>query len=231
MTSRGIECPVCSVWHAIDLPDITLFPPNYAVRDILTRQNVLQSDSDSLPTDKCVVCKEAPATMVCIDCQPGSQTKFCQKCEEKEHNRGFAPVRRHRRYPNDQVPWPAVTIYCSHHRGYKATLYSESLHEFACDEVCTSEPDWPSRSAQFEPMSEAVKRLRVQAQGLSVKSKNAVMKLRRAKKSIRHEITALEPTALRVKEEVIAQFTELMDVLQERKQKLDALVKEEVYML
>lgn len=226
---KGIECPVCSVYHQIDLPDVTQFPPNYAIFEILTQQNLLRSDLNTgLPTDMCEACTTSPVTMVCIDCQPGSQIKFCKLCEEKEHNREFEPVRRHRRYPKGQVPKHTMAIFCSRHRNNKAALFSESLNEFACNEACTNEPEWYIRSTQFEPISDAVKRLRAQAQGLIKKSRKVVSRLAEMKTMISQEINALGPTAINVKANILTIFTELLDIIQQRRENLVTLVEEEV---
>lgn len=236
MTGRGVECPMCSLYHQIDLPDVTLFPPNYALLDIFAKtENNFQSatGTNTIQSDAmCEVCMVAPATMVCVDCKPSSQIKFCKTCEYQEHNRGFYPVETHKRYLKDQVPQRSVIgtikLCCSRHKGNEAIYFSESLNEFACVEICTKEPEWYIRSTQFEKISDAVKRLREKAQMLSNKSKSNVVALREAKETIVHEISCLEPTVMQVKKDVLETFTELLDTIQQRRQTLLTLVTEEV---
>ena len=198
MTGKGIKCPVCNANHPLDPPDVTQLPPNYAVLVLL--RSLAQKGVNTIPPDAplCEVCSKAPATLVCIDCQPGSQFKFCKSCEQVEHNRPFEPVRRHRRYPKDQVPQKALAMFCTRHKSIEATHFSESTREFACTQ-CIGEQEKHNGAIQFELISDTVKRLRVQAKKLSVNSREIVGKLGEATARLDTIINELGPAEFRSK--------------------------------
>lgn len=224
MTTKGMKCPVCSKWHNLQRPDVMQLPPNYAVMEIVKHQ-VEPVENQATAQPKCEACKEVSATVVCLDCFPGSQFLFCDGCDSKEHNRPFAPVRRHRRFPIDNPP-PAHII-CTRHRGNRAIMFSVNLNQFACEE-CKQSPDWISRADQFEPVQEVVRRWRTQAQKLNQYSRDVVDKLTGSKRSLSRIIHELNPSASTAKSQIQKTFGELMDIIQERQQNLLKYVEEEV---
>lgn len=224
MTTRGIKCPVCSKWHNMERPDVQQLPPNYAVMEIV-KDYVEPVENQATKQPKCDACNEKPASVVCLDCSPGSQFVFCEGCDSSEHNRPFAPVRRHRRFPIDKPP-PAHII-CTVHRSNQATLYSVSLSQFACDE-CKLSQDWVTRGPQFEPLHEAVRRLRTQTQKLNQYSRDVIDRLTGSNRTLSTIIHDLGPSASTAKSQIQKTFGEVMDIIQERQQNLLKYVEDEV---
>ena len=226
LTSRGVKCPICSIEHPLSSPDVSQIPVNYAVLEIL--RNIVGTSKDQ-PSDentpRCGVCNQKNAQVVCIDCQPGVKFLFCHPCDQQEHNRDFKPVQGHRRYPIDRVPAPVFT--CSRHRDKQATLYSENLQEFACEE-CKRAPDWLTRSTMFVPIPDALNRLRSHTQKLNIYSLNVMSQLKDAKHKMKRIIDGLDPSASKAKLEIQTKFGGIVDLIQSRQQQLLDYVENEV---
>lgn len=223
-----MRCPICSVEHQLPAPDVAGIPVNYAVLEIIrsiTGANKDQSDDEDESKPLCQVCNEKYAQVACIDCQPGVKFLFCHRCDQYEHNRPFKPVQGHRRYPSDKVP---IAMYvCSRHRDKQATLYSESLFEFACEE-CKRAPDWLSRSTVFDLIPEALKRLRSHSQKLNIYSLNVISQLKDAKHKMKRIIEGLDPSASKAKQDIQTKFGAVMDLIQARQQELLDYIENEV---
>ena len=229
MTSRGVKCPICGLLHSLPSPDVILLPINYAVQDITkTIAKKEQSDIDEqLDLPPCYVCQSYPATKICIDCDPGNHFKFCEKCDNDEHNRPFGPAQRHRRFPIDAgAPIPSNNCICSRHP-HIATFYSESLDEFACS-VCASEDDWQVRSPHFKLVVEVTKNMRAKAQKLTKHTNDMVKKMTMSKHQLKTIISDLEPASMEVKRNIAKTFSQMIDALQERQKILLADVDYEV---
>ena len=213
--------------HPLPLPDVSQIPVNYAVLEIL--RNITETTRDQPEdenTPRCGVCNLRTAQVVCIDCQPGMKFQFCHQCDQSEHNRPFKPVQGHRRYPIDRVPAPVFI--CSHHRDKQATLYSENIHEFACEE-CKRAPNWLTRSTMFVPIPDALKRLRSHSQKLNIYSLNVMSQLKEAKHKMKHIIDGLDPSSSKAKMEIQTKFGAIVDLIQSRQQQLLDYVENEVY--
>ena len=221
LTPRGVKCPVCSKLHPLSSPDVTLLPVNYAVQQII----MSTSNSSTAGEEQCAVCKAEIATIICIDCSPGDHFKFCAKCDFEEHNRPFGPVQRHKRFPIDDVP-PLAHMTCPRH-SVPATLYSESLDEFACNS-CTRASDWSSRSPFFEPYPNAAKKMRNKVQRMTKYTNDVTKRLTGAKLNLEAIIGDLEPGSMEVKASITRTFSRCIDVLQERQRVLLANVDDEV---
>ncbi len=230
MTPRGIKCPMCSATHSLPRTDVTLVPINYAVQDIV--KNVAGSEQKKVSTKmevpSCGVCKVNPAVSICIDCDPGKQFKFCGKCDTEEHTRPFGPAQRHRRFLIDQ-PHDFVTAYmsCSRHTQMTASLYSESLNEFACS-LCTTEEDWSLRSVKFDLIADAAKRMRVKVQRLTVYTNDTVMRMGEFLHNLDEMMKNLEPSSMTVKADISRKFSMFIEILQERQRTLLSFVEVEV---
>lgn len=228
MTSRGVKCPMCNMMHTLSSPDVMLLPINYAVQDIL--KNI--SDDDKLidsqqpERPRCGVCPK-PATIVCVDCEPGSHFHFCVMCDKEEHLRPFGPVQRHRRFPSDKAPVIGTFTGCVRHPNVTVALYSETLNEFACS-VCISEEDWPSKGIHFEPLGQATKKLQGRVQKLSKHTQDILNRLNVSKQMLEDILTNLEPASINVKAEINTRFSSLIEALQERQKILLAIVDVEV---
>ena len=218
MTPKGVKCPMCTSVHPLDQPNVLHLPPHYAVMQILKiSDDCADPEVRSLPEPDCEYCKQMPAEKVCIDCNPGSQVKFCVQCDSEWHNRPFAPVQRHRRYPINQLP--TLTPTCSSHRSNEATLYSLRLNQFACNE-CTASPDWDLKQQEFEPIEQAVRRLRTRAQRLNQYSQEVVGRLSQSEIKISQIVFELAPSVTTTKNEIQATFSNIIDAIQKRQQTL-----------
>ena len=218
MTPKGAKCPVCNNVHPLDQPNVMQLPPNYAVMQILkTSDDSASPEVQTLPKPDCEYCKKNPAEKVCIDCSPGAQVKFCVQCDSEWHNRPFPPVQRHRRYPINQLP--TLTPTCSTHRSNEATLYSFQLNEFACSECSASSV---LKHQQFEPIQQAVLKLRSRAQRLNQYSQEVIGRLSQSEVKIGQIVFELAPSVTTAKNEIQATFSNIIDAIQERQQ---ALVK------
>ena len=216
ITPRGVTCPMCNTLHPLPNPDVALLPINYAVQDII------QANSNPPPVDveQCDVCSTSAAKMICIDCQPGSQFKFCENCDKKEHSRPFPPVQRHRRFPIDpSTSHASSTVTCLRHATIAATLYSQSLHEFACS-TCTMDADWESRSLLFESCASAAQKMRYKVQKMTKYTNEVTKRLTGARQDLESIMKELEPKSLSVKADITRTFTQCIDKLQERQRVL-----------
>lgn len=225
---RSIKCPVCNRVHRLPKSNILELSPNYAVLQLAkTEEEGMQR---IIPQTKplCEYCLTKPATMVCVDCNPGGEhVKFCNECEIKEHNRSFRPVQRHKRFPIDQVPVESFRIICSTHHSKTATMYSVGLNQFACEE-CTVAQDWSTRHHHFEPIDKALRRLRTEAQRLNQYSKDVLTSLASAESELSSIVYELEPAASNAKIQIQTTFSEILSAIQERQQRLLKYVEEEV---
>lgn len=226
MTSRGVSCPVCNRFHTLSAPDVMLLPINYAVLDIVKNIDT-QGQQSEVQAPLCGVCKTSPATVICVDCEPGSLYNFCDTCDAGEHARPFGPAQRHKRFPIDDPPIPGSSGFCSRHTMVAATLYSDNLDEFAC-QVCEQEADWTSRIAHFEPISETAQRLRMNVKKLTKYTNDIIIKLRDSKQNLDTIVTDLEPGAVAVKANITKTFSKCVEILQDRQKTLLANVDVEV---
>ena len=218
MTPKGPKCPVCSKVHPLDQPNVLHLPPNYAVMQILkTSKDSADPEIRSLPEPDCEYCKTNPAEKVCIDCSPGAQVKFCVQCDSEWHNRPFPPVQRHRRYPVNQLPTLKLT--CSTHRSNEATCYSLKLNQFACNE-CSASPEWVLNQHEFEPIQQAVLKLRSRAQRLNQYSQEVIGRLSQSEVKIGQIVFELSPSATTAKNEIQATFNDIIKAIQKRQQSL-----------
>ena len=218
MTPKGAKCPVCNNVDPLDQPNVLHLPPNYAVMQILkTSKDSAEPEVRSLPEPDCEYCKKNPAEKVCIDCSPGAQVKFCVQCDSEWHYRPFASVQRHRRYPINQLP--TLTPTCSTHRSNEATLYSLKLNQFACNE-CSASPEWVLNQHEFEPIQQAVLKLRSRAQRLNQYSQEVIGRLSQSEVKIGQIVFELAPSVTTAKNEIQMTFNNLIIAIQERQQAL-----------
>lgn len=224
---------MCNRLHPLSTPDVMLLPINYAVQDIVknismneqTDQDDEIKDGQELPP--CGVCAANSAAVVCIDCDPGNQFKFCEKCDRDEHTRPFGPAQRHRRFPIDIAPIPNSSICCSRHSMVTASLYSEDLNEFACH-LCKLDEDWQPLIQHFDPISEVTKKLRGKVQKLMKYTNDATKKITESRLNLETIINDLEPGSMEVKANITKVFSMCVEVLQERQRTLLANVEVEV---
>lgn len=218
---------MCNRPHDLPNPDVMLLPINYAVQEILktvSTKDVVERQPPELPP--CGVCRN-PATVICVDCEPGARFNFCVKCDHEEHGRPFGPVQRHRRFPIDRAPCPNIYAGCPRHPSVTASFFSESLNEFACN-VCITEEDWVSRSSQFDLVVEATKRLQGKVQKLNKHTTDIIRRINGSKLTLETILSNLEPTTMEVKADITTRFSKLIEVLQERQRMLLANVEVEV---
>lgn len=232
ITPRGVPCPVCSRLHPLDNPDVMLLPVNHAVQEIM-KNLASQDQQDSIVKEEqqrelpsCGVCGTRSATVVCIDCDPGNQFKFCEACDRDEHMRPFGPAQRHKRFPVDKVP-PNALMYCKRHPRVTATLYSETTNEFACN-MCQMEEDWQGRAPLFQLISECTKKMRGKVQKMTKYTNDVVKKLSESKLNLETIMNNLEPGSMTVKANITRTFSKCIEVLQERQRILLANVDVEV---
>lgn len=199
-----------------------LLPINYAVQEIMKNLSATSND-DQDPANElvatCGVCNLNPATVVCVDCDPGKHFRFCAGCDHDEHSRPFGPVMRHKRYPLGEAPAPPSTMFCSRHPQEAASLYSEASNEFACS-TCQLEGDWSGRAATFELVVEATKRMRVKVQKLTKYINVRSKELSDSKQNLETILNSLEPASMTVKANITRTFSKLTEILQERQRKL-----------
>ncbi len=220
MTSRGVKCPMCNLFHTLSSPDVTLLPINYAVQEIL--KNNISTGEDNLVDSQelmpelppCGVCK-LPSSIICVDCMPGNHFHFCVKCDLEEHGRPFGPVQRHRRFPYDKAPGVGSLATCVRHPGVSVLFYSESLNEFACN-MCVAGEYWAANGSQFEAVSIATKKLQGHIRKLSKHTHDIIKRLAMSKQSLEEILNNLEPSAINVKADITARFSALIEALEER---------------
>ena len=220
LSSRGVPCPMCSRLHPLTNPDVMLLPINYAVQDIMKNISSREQNSILKQVATCGVCNLQPATVVCVDCDPGKHFNFCTKCDQEEHTRPFGPAQRHKRFDIDKVPTvPSTYIHCPRHLRVTALFYSESTNEFACN-MCHMEEDWPSRSSQFEHINEITKRMRVKVQRWTKYTNDMTKQLSDSKQMLETILNSLEPGSMAVKANITKTFSQCIEILQERQRKL-----------
>ena len=226
MTAKGVKCPICSTWHEVNRPDVTQLPPNITIIEILMeKMENMQAPVSVQPL--CGVCSINPATIACIDCQPGTPFKFCEDCDNREHNRNFGPVHRHRRFPADRVPVTSSFVCCSRHRTNKAVFFSEKHNEFACN-TCESQSDWQIRREHFKVVSSSAQMVRSKLQTLNQSTRDIIGKLAESKLRLEGIIHELGPSASTAKTQIATKFGEIVHQIQSRKQKLLDTVEKEV---
>lgn len=224
MTTRGVSCPVCNRFHHLSSPDVMQLPINFAVLDLV--KSVAQNRA-VLP-DVCAVCKETAASVICVDCVPGTHFKFCDKCDRGEHMRGFGPAQRHKRFPIDDPPALDPSIFCPRHTGVAVNLYSRDYAEFACH-LCQQDDNWvQSHAMHFEPIHEVSGKLHERVKRLTKYSNDIVQKLKESGQNLETIDNELEPGAMRVKTQITETFTKCVELLQERQRTLLANVDIEV---
>ena len=225
MTTRGVSCPVCSRFHQLPAPDVMMLPMNHAVLEIV--KSMAKGEIAQQP-DICAVCDKIAATVICVDCLPGTQFKFCDKCDRDEHMRNFGPARRHKRYPIDDPPSPNIDTFCPRHTSVAATLYSCTLAEFGCH-LCQQDPNWvQSHAMHFEPVHEVTEKLQGRVKKLTKYSNDMVVKLKESKQNLETIENGLEPSAMDVRTQITETFTRCVELLQERQRTLLANVDIEV---
>ena len=153
---------------------------------------------------------------------------FCGACIKTEHERGFDPVARHRRMLMAEVNNPHSTS-CAYHPRNRATLYSITLQQFACNE-CDSRSEFAEMKDKFEPIDIAVKKLRSQAKGMVQYSQDILAKLNLTLVDISANNAELGPAVERTKNQIQAKFSEIMEIINERQQTLMKHVQTEVCM-
>lgn len=229
MSSRGVPCAMCSRLHPLSSPDVMLLPINYAVQDIMKNFSSQEQEEQNSIRDQpelppCGVCQTNSATVVCVDCDPGNYFKFCGTCDHNEHTRPFGPAQRHKRFPIDQAPVPGSSIYCSRHSQVIATLYSESLNEFACN-MCVVADD---HAHHYEPITEATLKIRAKVKKLTKYTNDMTKQLSDSKQNLEMIMNRLEPDSMTVKTMISKTFSRCVEVLQERQRMLLANVEVEV---
>lgn len=175
----------------------------------------------------CGVCGKNSATVICVDCEPGSHFRFCDKCDTDEHNRPFGPAQRHKRFPIDQAPNPGSYIFCSRHPRVTASLYSEALNEFACS-ICQTDSDWVTRVLQFVLISDCTKKMRLKVQNFTKYTNDMNKKLSESKQNLETIMNNLEPVSMSVQANITKTFSDCIEVLQERQRTLLLNVEIEV---
>lgn len=220
---------MCNRVHHLPSPDVMLLPINYAVQDIVKNISTEEQGNigEQLEVPMCGVCDTNPATTVCIDCDPGNHFRFCYACDREEHTRPFGPAQRHKRFPIDKAPVPPSSSFCSRHAMVNATLYSESLCEFAC-QMCQMDEDWQSRAANFDLVPEVNKTLRIKVQKLTKYTSDMTKRMGESKLNLETIMNDLEPGSMAVKANITRTFSRCVEVLQERQRTLLANVEVEV---
>ena len=227
----GVKCAFCASLHELPRPDVELIPINHAVLEIIKI-----SDSKKVENDKvkdvgpqceykganCV----GSANWVCFDCNPTTNTMFCEPCVKTEHERGFEPVARHRRMLMAQVSNPH-TASCPYHPKNRATLYSVKLQQFACIE-CDTRPEFAEQKDLFELISDAVQRLRSQSKRMVTYSQEILARLNISLVSISANNSDLGPSVELTKNQIEEKFSEIREIILERQQTLMTHVQSEV---
>ena len=222
----GVKCAFCNSLHELSRPDPKLIPINHAVLEIIKiRDVVIVEDVGPQCEYKGVNCVEN-ATWVCFDCNPTTNTMFCDVCIKTEHERGFDPVARHRRMLTTEVNNPHTAL-CPYHSRNRATRYSVKLQQFACNE-CESRPKFVETRDQFEAIGVAVERLRSQARRMVKYSGDILEKLNVTLASISANSEALGPSVEQTKKQIQEKFSEIREIIQERQDMLMKHVQTEV---
>ena len=215
ITGDRVRCPICRIEHVLPLPGVAQIPINSAVLEIIQ-----QYDAESEKSYQCQVCNLKIAQVYCIDCLRGSKYFFCQTCDQCEHNRPFKPVQAHRRFKIS-----TKKFICSRHSNKQAILYSEKLSQFACEE-CKRSNDWLTRSAMFVPIPDALNKLRLHSQNLSIFSLKAIHQLEESKQLVSDSLRVHNPSE--TKKEVISKFENILDLVNKRKLELQDSIEKEV---
>ncbi len=198
-------------------------PVNFGILDMLQPDDI---DSPDKLDNVCEACEENLATIVCISCSPVG-VKFCTDCDKKEHDRKFKPVQLHRRMELSEYQ---PTLVCTRHTSNGASLYSEQLNRFACQD-CVSESDWPSRSQRYLPILEAAEILRAKASKKHYNLNNTTRTLYNTQKELDGTLLKLAESISHAKAAILEEFKRLADILQLRQQKLLVRVEQEVNIL
>lgn len=205
----------------VTFSEISNIPINYSIIDMLAIN--MNSAKEEAENDYCEACATVPAAIVCLSCSPLG-FKFCIECDNQEHDRPFKPVRLHRRIPlKDFEP----TIMCSRHAGTPATHFSESLNQFACVQ-CHSETDWSTKSGQFLQVSDAAEQMRARAAKINLLCNNTMKQLHDTQKELDSTLLKLSDSASQAKFTITTEFKRLIDILDQRQQRLIKQVEEEV---
>lgn len=173
--------------------------------------------------EMCEFCNKEPPTVVCVSCSPMG-FKFCDRCNDLEHNRKFKPVQLHRRIPLSDFNF---NIMCSRHTGTLATHYSESLNQFACIQ-CQNESDWNTKCYSFHQVVDAAEQLRMRAAKVNFRCTTTMRQLHDMQKELDQTIMKLASSASGAKVAITSEFQRITDALQKRQQKLIRHVEEEV---
>ena len=225
----GVKCAFCSSIHEIARPDPKLIPMNHAVLEIIKISDSKKVDTEVV-VPKCEYkgqhCLEV-AKWVCFDCNPTTNTIFCENCIKTEHERGFEPVARHRRMLMADVNNPHSAS-CPYHPRNHATLYSIHFQQFACADCDSTRPGFAETKDQFEPISDAVHRLRSQAKRMVTYSQDVLAKLNVALVSISANNAELGPAVELTKNQIQKKFSEIREIIQDRQLTLMKQVQAEV---
>ena len=226
----GVKCAFCNALHELSRLDPTIIPINHAVLEIIK-----VNDSAKVKEEKA---KDVPkcefkgstcigtANWVCFDCNPTTNTMFCDACIKAEHERGFEPVARHRRMLMAHVNNPH-TASCTYHPRNTATMFSVKLQVFACVE-CNSRPDFSEQKHLFEPIADSVQRLRSQARRMVKYSQDILANLNVSLANISANNAELGPSVQQTKSQIQEKFAEIVEIIQEREQTLMKHVEAEV---
>lgn len=218
-----MKCPICSKWHPLQEPDVARIPINFAVLDIV-RNIVPVQNPEEVKGPQCEACRVKPSTIVCLDCSPGSYYRFCVDCDKSEHERGFAPSARHRRRAEGKIP-SSIHVFCSEHPKNEATYFSVELNQFACHE-CTTNPIWVTRSRDFEPIADAVTKLRGNAQRMIQHSREILDRLSDSKRELIDVVNGLGGAGGEAKSSVSKTFGDIIELIQKRQMQLLKYVDE-----
>lgn len=220
LRNDAIHCPFCAVVTEVTFADVSLIPINYSILDMLAVDNKPQEEPD---IEMCEVCNKALPTIVCVSCSPMG-VKFCDECNNKEHNRAFKPVQLHRRVALRDFDF---SIMCSKHAGTIATHYSESLNQFACAQ-CQGDFDWGTKTHNFLQVVDAAEHLRKRSGKINYRCNSTMKQLHDTQKELDSTVTKLSNSASGAKVAITNEFQRLADALQQRQQKLIRRVEEEV---
>ena len=223
ISGKGMKCPICSKWHPLQEPDVARIPINFAVLDIV-RNIVPVQNPEEVKGPQCEACRVKPSTIVCLDCSPGSYYRFCVDCDKSEHERGFAPSARHRRRAEGKIP-SSIHVFCSEHPKNEATYFSVELNQFACHE-CTTNPIWVTRSRDFEPIADAVTKLRGNAQRMIQHSREILDRLSDSKRELIDVVNGLGGAGGEAKSSVSKTFGDIIELIQKRQMQLLKYVDE-----
>lgn len=173
--------------------------------------------------DLCEVCKEKQASVVCLSCSLLG-FKFCEECDNAEHNRAFRPVQLHRRIPIDEVD---LSVSCTNHREELAVQFSESLNQFACQD-CMQMSDWSQREASFQPLKKAAFRLREMTGRYHHMCRKAIAGLSETHRQLDNSLVQLTESVGVARASIQQEFTKLIQTLQQRQQQMMSIADKEV---